>query len=114
MLEAALATCIHMTPRAYARTHGISLEDVEVSVAMDRTRPEETVFRYALILKGPLSPEDLERLHRTAAACPVKNTLSKPLMFEPAPPPAGCPPGLGRGHQPLKAPVARPPSRSGA
>ena len=84
LLEAALATCIHMTLRAYARSHGIPLEDVEVVVALDR-RPEETLFRYSLDLKGPLSAEDVDHLHRAAAACPGKSTLSKPLRFEAAP-----------------------------
>jgi len=81
LLEAALATCVNMMVRAYADNHGIPLDGVTTTVEVDRSHPDETVFRYDIRFDGALSDEQKERLNRAAHACPVRRTLSKPISF---------------------------------
>jgi putative redox protein len=85
LLEAALASCINMTVRMYADRHGIPLRSVTVKVSLDRSHPEEVVFRYEVDVDGELSPAQKERLSHAARACPVGRTLAKPIRFEGGP-----------------------------
>jgi putative redox protein len=82
LLEASLASCVSMTVRMYADRHGIPLRGVITTVTMDRTHPEEVVFRYDVALDGDLTPEQERKLLLAAHACPVRRTLSKPIRFE--------------------------------
>jgi len=82
LLEAALATCVNMTVRMYADNHGIPLGGVTASVSLDRTRPDEVVFRYEVGLDGDLTAEQRDSLLRAASACPIRRTLSKRIGFE--------------------------------
>jgi putative redox protein len=82
LLEAALAACVNMTVRMYADNHGIPLRGVTANVSLDRTHPDETVFRYDVQLDGELTAEQQDRLFRAASACPVRKTLSKRIRFE--------------------------------
>jgi putative redox protein len=85
LLEAALATCINMTVRMYADRHSIPLRSVTVKVSLDRSNPEEVVFRFEVDADGELTPAQKDKLLRAAHACPVSRTLSKRLRFEPGP-----------------------------
>jgi putative redox protein len=85
LLEAALASCINMTVRIYADRHAIPLRSVAVTVSLDRSNPEETVFRCEVEPDGEFSPEQKERLMYAARACPVSRTLAKPIRFETGP-----------------------------
>jgi putative redox protein len=71
-----------MAVRMYADKHGIPLAGVTTRVKLDRSLPDETVFRYAVELGGDLTPEEEERLLLAARACPVRRTLSKRIRFE--------------------------------
>ena len=82
LLEAALATCMGITVRMYARDHGIPLDDVAVTVTLDGSREGGSVFRYSLEFQGDLTEAQREKLARAAAVCPVKRTLSKTISFE--------------------------------
>jgi putative redox protein len=82
LLEAALATCVNMTVRMYADHHGIPLAGVTTNVILDRTRPDEVVFRYEVGLDGDLTAEQQDSLLHAASACPVRRTLSKRIRFE--------------------------------
>jgi putative redox protein len=82
LLEAALATCVNMTVRMYADSHGIPLRGVTTRVTLDRTNPEEAVFRYEVGLDGELTEDQKNRLLRAASACPVRRTLSRRIGFE--------------------------------
>jgi putative redox protein len=82
LLEAALATCTNMTVRIYAERHGIPLRSVATKVVLDRSKPEEPVFRYKIALDGDFTPEQKAKLLLAAGACPVRKTLSKPILFE--------------------------------
>jgi putative redox protein len=82
LLEAALAACVNMTVRMYADNHGIPLRGVTTNVSLDRTHPDETVFRYDVELDGELTAEQQDRLFHAANACPIRKTLSKRIRFE--------------------------------
>lgn len=76
LLEAALATCLSMTVRLAAGKYGYPLEDVAVSVSVDRGMPDTVFMDYALQLTGDLTPQQREHLARVAAHCPVGQTLA--------------------------------------
>jgi putative redox protein len=82
LLEAALAACVNMSVRMYADHHGISLRGVTTKVSLDRTHPDEVVFRYDLEVDGELTEEQRNRLLQASRACPVRKTLSKRIRFE--------------------------------
>jgi putative redox protein len=83
LLEASLASCMNVTLRMYADTHGIPLEGVQTTVTLNRDDPDEAAFDYTLHLEGPLTADQRTRLTRAAAACPVKRTLSRRISFSP-------------------------------
>lgn len=82
LLEAALATCLNMTVRICADSHAIPLQGVTTKVSMDRSRPDEVVFRYEIALEGDLTPEQKGKLLHAANSCSVRQTLSKRISFE--------------------------------
>ncbi|MGO9777499.1 MAG: OsmC family protein [Terracidiphilus sp.] len=82
LLEAALAACVNMTVRMVADHHGIPLRGVTAKVSLDRTHPDEVIFRYDLELDGELTEEQRDRLFQASRACPVRKTLSKRIRFE--------------------------------
>ena len=82
LLEAALASCVGMTVRMYADHHAIPLRSVTAKVTLDRSQPDEIVFRYEVDVDGDLTPEQKDRLLHAASACPVRKTLSKKIRFE--------------------------------
>ncbi len=82
LLVASLATCVNMIVRMYADNHGIPLRGVTTNVSLDRTRPDEVVFRYEVELDGELTEEQRNKLFQAASACPVHKTLSKSIRFE--------------------------------
>src|SRR5690242_20528303 len=64
LLEAALATCINVTLRAYAEKHGVPLEDVATVVSLDQSSANESLFRCEVELYGDrLTPEQRAKLH---------------------------------------------------
>jgi putative redox protein len=82
LLEAALAACVNMTVRMYADNHGIPLRAVTTNVNLDRTHPDEVVFRYEVEIDGELTEEQRNKLFQAASACPIRKTLSKRIGFE--------------------------------
>lgn len=82
LLEAALASCVNMAVRMYADHHAIPLKGVTTKVSLERSHPEEVVFRYEVALEGELTPEQKSKLIHAAGACPVRQTLSKRISFE--------------------------------
>jgi putative redox protein len=82
LLEAALASCINISVRMYAENHGIPLEGVTTRVKLDRSVPEEAIFRYELEFQGDLTAEQKERLSMAPRGCPVSRTLSRRIRFQ--------------------------------
>jgi putative redox protein len=71
-----------MAVRMYADRRGIPLRGIETKVSLDRSDSETVVFHYELKLEGPLTAPQRDELLRSAAACPVRRTLSKAIRFE--------------------------------
>jgi putative redox protein len=80
LLPAALAACISTTLAMYARTKNWELGEVTVAVDYDnKSTPRR--FDVAVELGGDLSDEQLERLEKVAAACPVRRSIEAGIEF---------------------------------
>lgn len=81
LLPAALASCIGTTLVMYARTKDWELGDVSVGVEYDnRSTPRR--FDVSIALGGDLTDEQLRRLERVAASCPVRRAIEAGITFE--------------------------------
>lgn len=80
LFPAALAACISTTLVMYARTKGWDLGDVQVAVDYDnRSTPRR--FEVAIELGGELTDEQLRRLEKVAASCPVRRSVEAGIEF---------------------------------
>lgn len=84
--------CVVVTTKAYAQRKGWPLENVSVELEMERFKATDypaysgsatyvNEIREHVTFEGPLSVEQLERLHAIAAKCPVHQTLQNPVFF---------------------------------
>jgi putative redox protein len=81
LFPAALASCISTTLVMYARTKSWDLGDVAVSVEYDnKSAPRR--FEIAIELGGDLTDEQLERLEKVAASCPVRRAIETGIEFD--------------------------------
>jgi putative redox protein len=81
LLPAALASCVATTLVMYARTKGWELG--EVSVAVDyENRSTPPHFDVAIQLGGNLTDEQLVRLEKVAATCPVRRAIEAGIEFD--------------------------------
>ena len=74
LLPAALASCISTTLVMYARTKEWDLGEVTVEVEYDH-QATPRIFEVAIDLTGDLTDEQLDRLEKVAAACPVRRSI---------------------------------------
>jgi putative redox protein len=65
----------------YARTKQWELGDLTVDVAYDNHSTPRR-FEIAIRLGGDLSQEQLERLEKIAAACPVRQAIKAGVVFD--------------------------------
>lgn len=80
LLPAALASCISTTLVMYARTKQWDLGAVTVEVEYDhRSTPRQ--FDISIRLTGDLTEEQLDRLEKVAAACPVRRSIETGIEF---------------------------------
>jgi len=80
LFPAALAACVSTTLVVYARTKGWDLGDVQVAVDYDnRSTPRR--FEVAIELGGELTDEQLRRLEKVAASCPVRRSVEAGIEF---------------------------------
>jgi len=80
LFPAALAACVSTTLGTYARTKGWDLGQVTVDVDYDhRSTPRR--FEVAVQLTGDLSDEQVARLGKVAAACPLRRSLETGFEF---------------------------------
>jgi putative redox protein len=93
LLLGALGACTAMTLRLYADRKGYPLENVEVILEHDRMhaadcRDCETRegfldrIRKRIMMDGPLSDEQRQRLLDIAERCPVQRTLQREIVIE--------------------------------
>lgn len=81
LLPAALAGCVSTTLVMYARHKEWDLGEVDVAVEYDhRSTPRR--FTVAIEVTGDLTAEQLERLERVAASCPVRRSIEAGMEFE--------------------------------
>ena len=81
LFPAALAACVSTTLGAYARTKGWDLGQVTVDVDYDhRSTPRR--FEVTIGLSGDLTDEQVARLEKVAAACPLRRSLEAGFEFE--------------------------------
>jgi putative redox protein len=81
LFPAALAACISTTVVTYARTKGWDLGQVTVDIDYDnRSVPRR--FDVAIRLTGDLGAEQLIRLEKVAAACPLRRSLEARFEFK--------------------------------
>jgi putative redox protein len=80
LLPAMLAACVSTTLALHAERRGFRLDDLRVDVDYD---PSTTPRRVELIVHLPdgLTTEQLERLQRLVAACPVRRALETGFAF---------------------------------
>ena len=80
LLAAALAGCVSTVLVMYARTKEWDLGDVVVDVDYDhRSTPRR--FEVKIALGGDLTEEQLERLEKVAASCPVRRSIETGIEF---------------------------------
>jgi putative redox protein len=80
LLAAALASCVSTTLVMYARRKGWELGEVRVDVSYDhRATPRRVDITIGL--GADLSAEQLERLEKVAAACPVRRSIETEFEF---------------------------------
>src|SRR6476646_3451494 len=81
LFPAALAACVSTTLVMYARTKGWELGEVSVAVDYDnRSTPRR--FEVAVELGGDLTDEQLRRLEKVAASCPVRRAVEAGIEFD--------------------------------
>ena len=80
LFPAALAACTVWTLVRYAQTKGWELGEVTVDVDYDH-HSSPRMFQTAIRLGADLSDVQLERLHKVAAACPVRRSIETGIEF---------------------------------
>jgi putative redox protein len=80
LLPAALAACISTTLVMYARTKEWDLGEVTVDVDYDHRATPRT-FEIGIGLTGELDEEQLDRLEKVAASCPVRRSIETGIEF---------------------------------
>jgi len=80
LFPAALAACVATTLVMYARTKEWQLGEVSVAVVYDNHASPRR-FEVAIELGGDLSDDQLRRLEKVAAACPVRRAVETGIEF---------------------------------
>lgn len=93
LLLGALGACTAMTVRLYAERKGWPLESVEVALNHERIHAQDCAecetregfldrISKRLVLHGPLSDEQQQRLAEIAERCPVQRTLEHEVHIQ--------------------------------
>lgn len=80
LFPAALASCVATTLVMYARTKAWELGTVSVAVEYDNHSTPRR-FEIAIELGGDLTDEQLRRLEKAAASCPVRRAIESGVEF---------------------------------
>jgi putative redox protein len=80
LFPAALAACVSTTLVKYAQTKEWDIGEVTVDVDYDhRSIPRR--FAIHIALTGELTPSQLDRLEKVAAACPLRRSIESGIEF---------------------------------
>jgi putative redox protein len=81
LFPAALAACVAVTLTTYARTKQWEIGEVTVDVDYDhRSTPRRCEI--TITLTGDVTPVQLERLAKVAAACPLRRSIEAGIVFD--------------------------------
>jgi putative redox protein len=80
LFPAALAACVSMTLLVYARTKEWDLGEVSVDVEYD-TESTPRRFEIGVHFTADLDDQQLARLKKVAAACPVRRSIESGIEF---------------------------------
>ncbi|KXK53116.1 MAG: OsmC family protein [Chloroflexi bacterium] len=85
LLLGALGACAAITAKMYAARKGWPLEDVAISLAMERKPTEESQFAHEIVEKieliGDLTDDQRTRIHEIMRRCPVRRAVTNPMTF---------------------------------
>jgi putative redox protein len=80
LLLSSLGACTSITLKMYAKHKDWPLEAVHVALALERTDDSTTIDRQ-IVVTGPLSDEQRERLLQIANKCPVHKILAGTIVI---------------------------------
>ena len=81
LLPAALASCVSTMVSLYARRKGWDIGEISADVVYDADSDPRR-FDVTLHLPAGLSADQVTRLRRVAASCPVRRALESDVVFE--------------------------------
>jgi putative redox protein len=81
LFPAALAACVSTTLVMYARTKDWDLGEVTVDVDYDHLSTPRR-FEIHIAFTGELTPDQLDRLEKVAAACPLRRAIESGIEFD--------------------------------
>lgn len=93
LLVSSLGSCVAVTCKLYANRKKWPLEGVDIDVTHERVKAVDypayegsadfvNDFQLQIVFKGPLTEEQLARLHEIAGKCPVHRVLISPNFIE--------------------------------
>jgi putative redox protein len=94
LLLSSLGACTAMTLKMYANHKGLQLDEVAVKLRHEKVHAEDCndcetktgkvdVIHKNITVKGPLTPEQKQRLYEIAEKCPVNRTLMSEIKIVP-------------------------------
>jgi putative redox protein len=81
LFPAALAACVSTTLVMYARTKDWDLGEVTVNVDYDHLSTPRR-FEIQIAFTGDPTPDQLDRLEKVAAACPLRRAIESGIEFD--------------------------------
>jgi putative redox protein len=83
LLLASLGACTSATLRMYADRKGMSLEEINVHLEMDRNEENNiTLISRNIVVTGNLSSEDKQKLLAIANKCPIHKILTSTIKID--------------------------------